>query len=133
MKNLLILPILLFLAYSCKKEESVPNQECSVCNEYWIHSHYAYFKGFVSDSITGAALNGYKIHILGPKDNYSAINDGTYKLFAYWFEGKQSYKKPYQVSIEITDSLNQIIKKTKFNGNLLVENETVIIDFQVAL
>lgn len=121
--------MIIFL-FSCKKEESVQAPEDT---NNWLINHYAYFKGIVTDSISGQPITGYYIETNGVNQIRDTLEDGSYSSYAYWFEGKVSLPKPEVVFVRLLNSSDSIVKIMSFDGNLLVENDTIIVNFQVTL
>lgn len=82
MKNLSILSPLLLVFVSCKKEEPAPYEPQQ--SNSTVDTHYAYFKGTVTDSATGLPVTGYNIQVNGPGDSRDTLIDGTYDLTVLW-------------------------------------------------
>lgn len=131
MKTLFLTTLALFaLLTSCDKEDVQPQPE-EPGNT--ISQHYAYIKGTFTDSLTGAPITGYDIELLGPIGYRDTLADGTYDLTVYWFYSKYSFPKPTNVEIMMIDANHDIVKYVNFDGNLLIEDDTVVVDFQVNL
>lgn len=124
--------LVIFVLFSCKKEELTPTDPEDGCISC-VTSHYAYFKGTVTDSLTGDPITGYNIYMDGPQAATDSLIDGSYLLYALWFEGKYSYAKPFAPRIILIDSANNWVKEMTFDGSQLIENDTIIVDFQVTL
>lgn len=129
MKKTLLTISILVLLFSCKKEEPVQQEENSVPYV----GHDAYFKGMVTDSLTGTPISGYNLRVNGPKDDTDTLINGNYSLLVHWFSSQYSYPKPTEVEIFMLDSTNSIVDILTFDGNLLVEDDTIVVDFQVTL
>ncbi len=123
--------LVIFVLFSCEKDVVTPpaDDDCISC----VTSHYAYFKGTVTDSLTGDPISGYNIYIDGPQAHSDSLIDGSYSLFAFWFEGKYSYAKPSAPRIILMDSANNWLKEMTFDGSQLIENDTIVVNFQVNL
>lgn len=130
MKNILLFLSCLVLLISCKKEEPVPEQNN---NSGYISQHFAHVKGTVTDSLTGDPIVGYNLQVVGPGTYRDTLTDGNYNLTVYWFYGKFSYPKPSNVQLMMVDSNVNVVKYLNFHGNLLVEDDTINVDFQVNL
>lgn len=130
MKNVFVITVLFLLICSCKKEE-ITSQTTSVT--WWITGHTAYYKGIITDSVSDLPITGYRIQHYGPKQEYDTLTDGTYSFLAYWFEGKMSAPKPQTVYVYLFDSLDNKVKTLSFDGDLLVEDDTIVVDFQITL
>jgi hypothetical protein len=124
MKNLYLTILSLVLLISCQKEEPVPVQEES----QGINYHYAYFKGTVHDSLTGAPITGYTIQFNGPGDSQDTLADGVFNpLEVFWWNAHYSYPKPTTVQVVLLDSSGWV-DVISFDGNLLVEDDTVTVN-----
>lgn len=135
MKSYVIILASCLLLLSCKKEEYIDDTPSS--HNYT--SYHAYFKGVVTDSLTGQPITGYHIrahkHFFVTGAGVDSLEDGTYLLSASWFSGKFNEPKPKVVWVHLLFDFHpdSILYSTQFNGDLLVECDTVTIDFQVNL
>jgi hypothetical protein len=130
LKELLVISSLLIFLSSCHKEDPAPTYDQ---NNSGVNGHYAYFKGIITDSITGIPITDYKLEVSGPNAARDTLIDGNYSLYAFWFEGKYSFPKPTHLNVFVLNSNDSIVKILHVDGNLLIEDETKIIDFQVNL
>ena len=122
--------LVVFVLFSCEKDDVTPTEDDTSST---VTPHYAYFKGTVTDSLTGDPITGYKLLMNGPRDTTAYLVDGSYLLYAYWFEGKFSYYKPLAPEVILIDSANNWVKEMTFDGSQLIENDTIIVNFQVNL
>jgi hypothetical protein len=133
MKKILLL-LLITVVVSCEEKE-IEEPTYPTTHTHSTIDHYAYFEGMVSDSLTGLPITGYYIGTMScPNPSKDTLINGTYFLYCYWFESSfLSYQKPKTVSVHLVDSAYNIFKTMTFNGNLLVENDTINVDFQISL
>lgn len=130
-----LLASLFFLFLSCKKEvEPIPPLEVDDNNPS-VSFQYAYFNGLITDSLTGNPITGYTIcHV--PPQPYpicDSLESGFYSLYTYKIIGQVSAPFPDPVELDIKDGAGNVVKTVSFNGNLLLLNDTITVDFQVNL
>lgn len=133
MKKILLL-LIITVVVSCEEKE-VEEPIYPSTHTHSTNGHYAYFEGMVSDSLTDLPITGYYIGTMNcPKPSKDSLINGTYSLYCYWFESSyHTYQRPKTVSVYLVDSTYNIIKTMTFNGDLLVENDTITVDFQITL
>jgi hypothetical protein len=133
MKSYIIILTSCLLLISCEKDEH--EEDAPTSHNETIHR--AYFKGNVTDSLTGQPITGYYFKYGGtyvPYASHDSLEDGTYLLSVGWFYGKFSWPKPEFVDVRVFQHHpDSILWSTVFDGDLLVEGDTITLDFQVNL
>lgn len=127
------LSIACLLFASCEKEVE---SETVIYNgdSSWV-PYYAYFEGMITDSITGAPITGYTIshEYIRPEPFTDSLETGFYSLATNGFTGHYSVGFPEEVVLDIKDGAGNVVKTVSFNGDLLIMNDTITVDFQVNL
>ena len=132
-KTFILLGFTLLLIFGCDKSEIVNDETPYVSDlSYTMGTyHYSWFKGIITDSL-GSPVSGI-ISLQGTPCNFPiGVENGAYKMNACRVVGgKNAFAYPDIIQLKLWDTLWNPITSFSFNSDLLIEDDTVVINFQL--